>query len=195
VTVRAKEGGGARSRPADWSKDSELNFGVAGGSAGRDDVGAGRRRFAASVVILLCLALQSVAGFRMLCLPRELFPSLPSPRFCAPKLWPFLDYAMYSRPHYAGDSIVTFFLVGVFEDSSEISILPADLNLGPFDYLYTLVPQLEGGTVETARRYAEVYQRTRGRKLIGLRLESHAMVLSRDGVTRGSSRIVREFRL
>jgi hypothetical protein len=159
------------------------------------DGGIGIRRFAVSVFILTVLALQIVAGFRILCLPRSLFPWSPSKMLCAPKLWPFMDYLMYSIPHYQGDAIDNSLLFGVLEDSSEVSILPADLNLGPFDFLYTLVRQLEQGTNETARKYAEVYQRTHGRKLIGLRLETHPLVLSRDGVKPGSPRVVREFRL
>jgi hypothetical protein len=102
---------------------------------------------------------------------------------------------MYSAPHYAGDAIDQFRVVGRLEDSSEVVIRPEDLHLGPFEFLYALVWRLREGTSETARQYADAYQRTRGRRLVEIRLESHPLVLARDGVRPGPVRIVREFRL
>lgn len=156
--------------------------------------GRGVRRLVVSIGILACLGLQAIAGLRILCPPRSLFPSLSWLRVCAPTLWPFLDYAMYSAPHYAGDAIDQFRVVGRLEDSSEVVIRPEDLHLGPFEFLYALVWRLREGTSETARQYADAYQRTRGRRLVEIRLESHPLVLARDGVRPGPVRIVREFR-
>jgi hypothetical protein len=152
------------------------------------------RRLVVSVGIVACLGLQALAGFRVLCPPRSLVPSLSWLHVCAPRLWPFLDYPMYSAPHRAGDVIDQFRVFGRLDDSSEVPILPADLHLDPFEFMYTFASQLQEATNETAHRYADIYQRTRGRRLVELRLENHPLVLSRDGVRPGPVRIVKEFR-
>ena len=48
----------------------------------------------ASLVILACLAFQTVASFRLFCPPKSLQLLSTLRMLCAPALYPFLDYPM-----------------------------------------------------------------------------------------------------
>jgi hypothetical protein len=62
-------------------------------------------RIAPQALILLTLALQTVAATRLLCPPRSIAALQPLRVACAPCLWPFTDYPMFSEPHYPGESL------------------------------------------------------------------------------------------
>lgn len=155
-----------------------------------------RARPLISLFILIILALQAVAGFRVFCPPKS-FRNLSSLRIlCPPLLWPFLDYPMYSSPHYAGDTISQPLVFGILEDSSEVPILPEDLGLDYWQFMRGLV---EDGLLRDRRErikiYAELYRSRHNKKLTGLRLKNHPFVLSREGAYRVSPRVVKEIRL
>lgn len=60
---------------------------------------------APQALIILSLALQALATTRLLCPPRSIAALQPLRVACAPCLWPFTDYPMYSEPHYPGDTL------------------------------------------------------------------------------------------
>jgi hypothetical protein len=61
------------------------------------------RRIAPTILIVISVSLQVMATARLLCPPRSI-PSLAWIRVgCAPRLWPFIDYPMFSDPHAHGD--------------------------------------------------------------------------------------------
>lgn len=64
-----------------------------------------RTRVVATGLIVASVGLQLLATTRMLCPPRAI-PSLARLRIaCAPRLWPFVDYPMFSAPHRRGSTL------------------------------------------------------------------------------------------
>lgn len=149
-----------------------------------------------SLIILTFLTLQAVATFRILCPPPALFPSLSPLRIlCAPALYPFLDYPLYAPPHYEGDTIDQRLVFGVSEDLTEAPILPEELGLSFFEFEKEFLLALRDGKGDEVNKYVELYQRKHNKKLIGLRLENHPLVLSREGVKPGPKQILENFQL
>src|SRR5262245_46147536 len=120
------------------------------GNTGVEGGGGRAWRIAVSVGIGACLVMQAIAGFRLVCPPKSLAPSLSWLRVCAPSLWPFLDYDMYATPHHAGEAINQFRVFGRLEDGTEVPILPPDLRLDPYEFIRTFSGPLRDATEESA---------------------------------------------
>jgi hypothetical protein len=126
-----------------------------------------------SAVIVAVLVLQAVATF-------DLFPRLlgrPSSYF-----WPFLDYPMYRRAHYEGETIEVYRVVGLLEGGGETVIEPADLGLSFWkfrDGFVWAIRQRDGARLAV---YAEHYRARAGRRLAALRLERAGHRVTRAGI-------------
>jgi hypothetical protein len=59
----------------------------------------------AGALIAVSLLLQVFATTRVLCPPRSLPALAPLRVACAPRLWPFIDYPMFSEPHARGEEL------------------------------------------------------------------------------------------
>jgi hypothetical protein len=59
----------------------------------------------ACALIVISLALQGLATSRLLCAPSSIDWLAPLRVVCAPALWPFTDYPMFSEPHRRGDPL------------------------------------------------------------------------------------------
>lgn len=94
--------------------------------------------------------------------------------------WPFIDYTMYSKAHYPGDSINRYVLFGILKDSREVSISSFDLGLTFYQFINGLVPAMIKGETAKIQLYVQLYERNHGKSLVGLRLENHPIVLSRE---------------
>lgn len=143
------------------------------------------RKLFASAVIVGVLALQGIAVLRL----------TPGPVEKPPFLWPFVDYPMYHRPHYEGDTIPRQRVYGVLEDSTEVRVEPSDLGL-EFWWLrrglvFSMVGEDTSDVVGYARRYAE----RAGRSLTAFRLYRHPLVLRESGAEPALPVLVKEFRL
>jgi len=62
-----------------------------------------RTRRVASVLIVISVGLQVLAITRLLCPPRSMGALSWLRVACTPRLWPFVDYPMFSDPHAPGD--------------------------------------------------------------------------------------------
>jgi hypothetical protein len=134
-----------------------------------------------SLFIVLVLGFQVAATFRVLCPPARL--GLPQIA-CEPSTWPFVNYPMYSQAHYAGEKLNQFFVYGLLPDLSEVPIVPRDLGI-TFYQFQALVEALNQGNMEESRFYAQEYEIRHDQPLIGLRLESHPMILEEGGWREG----------
>jgi hypothetical protein len=140
-----------------------------------------------SLLILILLLLHATTTFKVfgLCLPEDLFPSFSSYRLvCSPSLWPIIEYALYSFPHYEGEKLDHPIIFGVFSDFTEVRIHPADLGLtfSRSSYRQGLVDAFQQATAEHLRRYVNWYERRSFKKVIAIRLENHPVVLTKTGV-------------
>ena len=132
-----------------------------------------------SLVILIFLGLQTIA---LLGLYRG-------------RLWPFVDYPMYRHPHYEGDSIDRYFLFGISEDNTEMPISAEDLGLNFWKFLWGFVPAVVEDRREQIEVYIDFYRTRHNKVLLGLRLENHPLVLSRNGLSPAPVQVVKTIRL
>ncbi len=119
-----------------------------------------------SLFILLFLLLQGYAAFG----------------FFSPRLWPFLDYPMYRESKHIGDSIDNFFLYGIQSDSTKVAILPEDLGLNFWKFLWGPVRAIRFNDNKEIQKYVSLYQSKRNYKLFGLQLMNNPLILTEEGV-------------
>ena len=160
-----------------------------------------------SFVIATFLVLQAVAGFVPMLLDG---PAGHRTAFVArlfsniylvfpPLLWPFLDYPMYSIPHHDGDALDRYFVFGTLEDSAEVPIFPEDLGLHFWQFYgqsqqRSVVAALLHENSSLIKTYVELYQSRHNKRLLGLRLENHPLILSREAVNPGPRQVLKNIR-
>jgi len=132
-----------------------------------------------SLVILIFIFLQSVGSFGPY----------------AQHLYPFLDYPMYNRAHYKGDTINQYFLFGILEDSTEVSVLPSDLGLNYWKFIGGVVGAMRHENKKMLQTYVQLYRSRQNILLSGFRLVNHPIALSREGITPVPSVVVKTIRL
>ena len=132
-------------------------------------------RLLISLVIIALLALQTIAIFGS----------------HLPRLWPFVDYPMYSAAFYEHDIIDHYYLFGILKDDTEVLILPEDLGLGFFKFLWRLVPAVKGYDREKLETYIQLYWIRHNKQMIGMRLENHPVAVSKEGLTPAPPQIVK----
>jgi hypothetical protein len=149
---------------------------------------AGRRLV--SGLIATILALQVIAGFKLLCPPRSL-PALAALRIvCSPRLWPFLDYNMYIAAHHEGETIEELELVAERSDGTIAPVHAAMLDLDPRDFRREFLAPMrrrEAAFEDLAGRLAPVLGFSPARLL--LQRETYRVVA--DGPSRGAPRTIR----
>jgi hypothetical protein len=137
-----------------------------------------------SLIIATVLTLQASVTFRAWLRSLSLPPSLTS-MLSPPTLWPFVDYPMYSRPHYEGEPIAQFRISGTLEDGTEVWIKPGDVGLDAWHFSIHFVRGLGSNDAARVKDLVRLYQARHNRRLVGLRLENHPLILSRDGIRPG----------
>lgn len=144
-----------------------------------------------SGIILLFLLLQAGMTFRVFCPPKPLkFLSFLRVG-CAPTLWPFVDYPMYSIPHYKGEKISRHFLFGILEDNREVLIQPQDVNLGFWIFEDQFLDPIRRNDQEKIRRAAALYENIKQQNLLGFRMEDRPFVIEREGAIPGKTKTFR----
>ena len=116
-----------------------------------------------------------------------------------PLLWPFLDYPMYSIPHHDGDALDRYFVFGTLKDSAEVPIFPEDLGLHFWQFYgqsqqRSVVAALLHENSNLIKTYVELYQSRHNKRLLGLRLENHPLILSREAVNPGPRQVLKNIR-
>ena len=137
-----------------------------------------------SGLIVLFIIAQTSESLQILC-----------PRSCAPFFWPFMDYPMYSVPHYVDDRINQYQVIGTLDDLNEVEIDYEDLNLDlPFKMGIFYRAILENNEKNLAI-YVDAYQHKYGKRLIGLRLENQPLVFLGNGVEPAPKKVVADVSL
>ena len=98
------------------------------------------------------------------------------------RLWPFLDYPMYSYSKHIGDSIDNYLLYGIQSDSTQVAILPEDLGLNFWKFLWGPVRAIRFNDNKEIQKYVSLYQSKRNYKLFGLQLMNNPLILTEEGV-------------
>lgn len=110
----------------------------------------------ASGFIIACLGLQLVTGFG----------------FMFKRLWPFICYPMYSIPHFQGENVPIYSLIGVKADGTEVQMTPEDMGLGLSYHLWQKRPvtSMRVGTFEDLPPHLERYKKRTGNLLREVKL-------------------------
>ena len=137
-----------------------------------------------SFVILSIIILQAAASL-----------GIVSKFFYNDRLWPILDYPMYSSAHYQGDSIDQYFLYGLLEDGSELPIPKEDLGLNFWKFLRGPVYAIIQDDVKLLNKYVKLYEDLHNQRLIGLRLENQPLILTKQGINPIPAQIVKTIQL
>ena len=106
---------------------------------------------------------------------------------------------MYSIPHHDGDALDRYFVFGTLEDSAEVPIFPEDLGLHFWQFYgqsqqRSVVAALLHENSNLIKTYVELYQSRHNKRLLGLRLENHPLILSREAVNPGPRQVLKNIR-
>jgi hypothetical protein len=141
---------------------------------------------ALSLLIVSLLGLQMFVSF-----PHEIARQHISERYgelpfitqcdiCPVKLWPFLDYPMYSRAYHEGDQLARYVAIGILEDDTEVHIEYDDLGNDRSYFNNHMIKGMVRGNLDRIEKAARAYQQENNQVLAALRLENHPWVLTRD---------------
>ena len=137
--------------------------------------GARRAKLFISFIISFFLAAQAFAGL------------IYHPDYRGDSYFPFLNYPMYSGPHKSDDMIPRYHIFGIIEDGSEIEIKPGDLRMNVWEFFEGPVQELkkQNASMHRLRLYVDLFFKKRAKRLVGLRLENHPLILSKQGIQEG----------
>lgn len=102
---------------------------------------------------------------------------------------------MYKTPHYKGETVDEYLVVGILENSEEVPIRPEEMGLHFWLYRDGFVPALWRGDRARIKEYVRLYESRQHKKLIGLRLEVHPMMLSAEGVRPAPPQVMKKLEL
>lgn len=150
-----------------------------------------------SFFVISVIGLQAFTSFRVYTYLPLVFPSashLNLEKVRSPQLWPFLTYPMYKSANYEGDEIVEYRAYAVFQDSTEVRVLPKDVNMGFWKFREDFVPAIRKNNRGRIQDYAYLIQEKYKRKPISLRLETHPWILRKKGAVEGASEVLTKVR-
>jgi hypothetical protein len=110
-------------------------------------------------------------------------------------LWPFLDYPMFSQPHFNGETVNSYHLVGLLEDGTQVPIQPPDLGLDIWQFEVGPVPAFRRGHRARIELYLRMYEARQHKRVVAVRLENHPWTVSTEGASRDPVRVLKEVRL
>ena len=102
---------------------------------------------------------------------------------------------MYASPHFAGDAISRYAVFGTLQDSTEVPIIPEDLGIGYWHFRKRFINGLARDNYDEVKAFVHLYQNTRQRRLVSVRLENHPLILAKDGVRSAPPQILKNFSL
>jgi hypothetical protein len=108
------------------------------------------------------------------------------------KTWPFLDYPMYSRPHYEGDRVSKVMVLGIREDGSEVPVTAAALGLGEWHF-HIFVKAVLSERRQVVEGLLDRYEKHEKVKLQGLRVVDRGQLFTRQGLEPAPERILGAF--
>lgn len=133
-------------------------------------------RFLVSMVVIGVLAVQAIAALAL----------TPGPVEKPPFLWPFLNYPMYSAPHYEGEGIPRFEVVATTSDGRDIEV--TQQSLGTDFWIFRnafLLPFEDAGMRDELPPGVELLERRLDATVVEVRLEDRPLLLTRHGTEDG----------
>ena len=82
-------------------------------------------------------------------------------------MWPLLTYPTYKYAHYEGDKIAEYEAYAVFKDSTEVNVLPKDVNIGFWKFRWDLVPAIRKNNRSRIKDYVSLIKERYKRKPVG----------------------------
>jgi len=143
-------------------------------------------RILISILIIVLLAMQASASFRLFCLPAILRFQLTGFRVCDPSLWPFMSYPMYSMPHYPGERLDRPRIYAILGDRRQVLIRHMDLGLTITRYINLHRDLLEARDDELALLVSSLFEQLTGEGVIAIRLANHPVIFTESGFFPGS---------
>ena len=149
-----------------------------------------RREFiAASIVIVGFLVLQVGSTFKVFCPPKALTNRGMPILACDPSLYPFLEYPMYSSPHYVGDVVDVYDLYATLSDGKEVRVL-ADQDFVNFWHYQQFVDAIRAGDKDLIGKFVRIYEQEYHVQAASFRLEDTPWTIQAEGPVEGERYIV-----
>ena len=152
-----------------------------------------------SVVILFFLGFQFYTAihwrefwpkFRRLQAPYKL---LKPPK--DPSLWPFMSYPMYSYPKYTGNKIKQYAIFGTLVDKSEVRILPKDLGLNYWIFMYGFKEAIRLENSQDIINFVHLYETKNDKKISIVKLKIYPLEITKDGLIERPIEVIKEFKI
>ncbi len=139
------------------------------------------------VIIFLStvLGFQAVASFRVFCV--QGFTRIG----CAPRLWPFLDYPMYSELRRPGESTTVWLVRVELAGGQQVVLDPLDLAAKPPPR--HLAKALLDNDSDRVQRWIAKYENANGVTLDHLQLEETCLLFTKSGFEEGETQVVRNW--
>lgn len=133
-------------------------------------------RFLVSVVVIGVLGVQAIAALAL----------TPGPVEKPPFLWPFLNYPMYSAPHYEGEGVPRFQVLATTSDGRTVEVTKE--NLGTDFWIFRnafLLPFDDPGMRDELPSGVEQFENRHDVTLIEVHLENRPLLVTREGTEDG----------
>lgn len=115
------------------------------------------------------------------------------PLLCAlpdePRLYPFLDYPMYSVARKEGVSVNQYKLIAIFDDGAEKQLGAEDFQLSKYWFTVGVLAAFRNNNHQKIKQYVEAYERTGNRPFVALRFDNQPLAISREGVLEGTPEV------
>lgn len=145
-------------------------------------------KVSASLIILVAISLQAYSAILRIACDFATIPllcTLPD----EPRLYPFLDYPMYSVARKEGISVNQYKLIAIFEDKTEKQLSAEDFELSKYWFTVGVLAAFRDNNHSKIRQYVEAYERTENRPFVALRFDNIPLVITREGVREGTYKI------
>ncbi len=129
-------------------------------------------------LVAATLGLQVVAGLRLLCLPG-------GPRLaCSPRLWPFVDYPMFSELRVPGERVTAWLVYGRTAGGANLVLDPLEDDAPPL--ARELVAGMLARSDARIRAWVNRYETVHAEALDALRLEATELLFTDTGFVQDS---------
>jgi hypothetical protein len=145
-------------------------------------------KVAASLAILSILSLQAfTAIFHRVC-------SRPIPILCSlakdPGLYPFLNYPMYNKAHAEGATVDQYTLKAIFADGTQKQLSEENFSLSLYQFNTGVLKAIQNDDRPKIQQYIAAYNQANPQPFVTLQLETTPLVITREGVTEGKSKVI-----
>lgn len=145
-------------------------------------------KIGASFIVLVTISIQAYSAILRIACDFATVPLL-----CAlpdePRLYPFLDYPMYSVARKEGISVKRYKLIAIFDDGTEKQLSAEDFELSKYWFTVGVLAAFRDNNHSKIHQYMEAYERTGNRPFVALRFDNDPLLITREGVQEGAPKI------